>query len=634
MQAYSMPFSKVIDADQGAREHFHVPKYQREYAWGRKEWEQLLQDIDENNPGYFMGSFICVNDNANPIPGDERIYEVVDGQQRFTTLSLLIMALYANLTNKLRDYCYEDNEEKEETDAILTSIKAKLIKLKKGPRIGEPGGIAVGKHIYFLRFQPSAQNHNLEDYRYVLTEIGLLERQLKPLNCSQRRIYRAFAYFLAYTPTDVPELCDMVRKINQLVFVQITVGSQSDAFTLFESLNNRGIPLSAIDIIKNKLLAEMERQQHVDIDDSFTRWQQIISALPDTVEQERFLRHFYHAFKYLPSVQVEKITRATKSQIIRIYETLIKRNALTVFEELTSTAILYGTLLRPSENFPTPLAHGLTELQRIGAAPAYQILLFLFSLSKEQLQPENFRTEAVNLLCRYYIRRNATDTPATRDLDTAAIELIEACVETIKLHGGLTLETFARLLLEGKGRPASLEQFRSVLEGPIYVENAGMARYLLIQLDVLYHTREYQPNLWERDDKERFVWTIEHVLPQAEKLSQHWIQMIGAGDPIDASVVQNKYVNRLGNLTLSGYNSDLATSSFEKKQQLAKDRTFLGHKINIGYRNGLALNNLPFMLGDNTLSLATATTWSAEMIEARTKTMVNLLLEANKLPGE
>ncbi|HCJ35047.1 MAG TPA: hypothetical protein DHV65_12220, partial [Ktedonobacter sp.] len=327
-------------------------------------------------------------------------------------------------------------------------------------------------------------------------------------------------------------------------------------------------------------------------------------------------------------------TRATKSQIIRIYETLIKREASTIFEELTSKAILYGTLLRPPENFSTLLVRDLTELQRIGAASAYQILLFLFSLPNEQLQPENFLAEAVNLLCRYHVRRNVTDTPATRDLDPAAIELIEACVETIKQHGSLTLETFTRLLVEGKRRPASLERLRAALEGSIYAENAGMARYLLIQLDLLHHTREYQPDLWARDDKERFIWTIEHVLPQAEKLPQHWIQMICAGDPVEASAVQEKYVNRLGNLTLSGYNSDLATSSFEKKQQLSKDRTFLGHKINIGYRNGLALNNLPFMLGDNTFSLATAPTWSAEMIEARTKAMVNLLLEANKLPGE
>src|SRR5690349_20487192 len=136
-----MPFSKVIDIDQGARDHFHVPKYQREYTWGRKEWEQLLLDIDENDPGYFMGSVICVNDSANHSPGDEHIYEVVDGQQRFTTLSLLLMALYANLEKKLKDYSFEDNEEEEETRQIISSIKGKLVKIKKEPRAGELGGI-------------------------------------------------------------------------------------------------------------------------------------------------------------------------------------------------------------------------------------------------------------------------------------------------------------------------------------------------------------------------------------------------------------------------------------------------------------------------------------------------------------
>jgi len=634
MQAYSMLFSKVIDIDDGAREHFHVPKYQREYAWGRREWEQLLLDIDENDPGYFMGSLICVSDSSTPMPGDELIYEVVDGQQRFITLSLLLMALYAHLEEMLQGYMYVDEEEKEDTQKSLASIKAKLMKRKKEPRTGEPGGLAVGKHVYFLRVQPSGQNHNLEDYRSILTKIGLLEGQTKPAYCTNRNISRAFHYFLENTPADVPALCRMVRKINQLSFVQITVGSQSDAFTLFESLNNRGMPLSAIDIIKNKLLAEMERQRNINIDDSFIRWQGIIGALPDTLEQERFLRHFYHAFKHRPAVQVEKVPRATKSQIIRIYEALIKRDAPAIFEELTSKATLYGTLLRPPEAFAPSLAHDLTELQRIGAASAYQILLFLFSLPDDQLPSKVFLADAVNLLCRYHVRRNVTDTPATRDLDPTAIELIEACVAMIKLHGSLTLEIFTRLLLEGKSRPASLERFRAALEGPMYAENASMARYVLIQLDVLHHSREYQPDLWMRDEKERFVWTIEHVLPQAEKLPPHWVHMIGVGDPVEAAIVQNKHVNCLGNLTLSGYNSDLATSSFEKKQQLAKDRTFLGHKINIGYHNGLALNNLPFVLGDTTLSLATAPLWSAEMIEARTKAMVNLLLEANKLPGE
>jgi uncharacterized protein with ParB-like and HNH nuclease domain len=634
MQAYSMPFSKVIDIDQGAREHFHVPKYQREYTWGRKEWEQLLLDIDENDPGYFMGSLICVKNGEEPVPGDELIYEVVDGQQRLTTLSLLLTALYVSLTKALDGYTFEDDEEQEDTQAILTSLKGKLLKRKKEPRPGEPGSFIVGKHSYFLRVQPSAQNHNLEDYRYVLAEAGLLEGQPKPRYCGVRSIYKAFTYFREQAPTKVSELSDLARKINQLIFVQITVGSHSDAFTLFESLNNRGIPLSAIDIIKNKLLAEMERQHKVDIDDSFNRWQGIIGALPEVIEQERFLRHFYNAFKHSDSIRVEKVTRATKSQIIRIYETLIKRNALTAFNELTGKAALYGTLLRPPEHYAAQLARDLVELQRIGAASAYQILLFLFSLPKEQLQPAEFLASAVNLLGRYHVRRNITDTPATRDLDPAAIELIEASAELIAKEGTLKLEAFTGLLLGGKGRPASLAQLRTALDGPLYAENSGMARYLLIQLDLLHHTREYQPDLWARDDKDRFVWTIEHVLPQAEKLPPHWVQMISGADPANAGTVQAANVDRLGNLTLSGYNSDLATSSFEKKQQLSRDRTFLGHKINIGYRNGLALNNLPFEMNGNASTLATATTWSAAMIDARTNAMVKLLIEANKLPGE
>ena len=262
-----------------------------------------------------------------------------------------------------------------------------------------------------------------------------------------------------------------------------------------------------------------------------------------------------------------------------------------------------------------------------------QILLFLFSLPKGQLQEEDFLSRAVGLLGRYHVRRNITDIPATRELDPAAIELIEAGAAEIAATGHLKWETFTRLLLTGRGQPASLQQLRAALEGSIY-ENTGMARYILIQLDLMHHTREYRPELWARDEKGRFVWTIEHVLPQSEKLPPHWVQMIAMGDPDKAAVVQGKCVNHIGNLTLSGYNSDLATSPFEKKQQLARDRTFLGHKINIGYRNGLALNNLPFETGHNTFTLATATTWSSEMIDARTKAMVKLLIEVNKLPGE
>lgn len=632
MQAHDMPFTKLINVDSGAREHFHVPKYQREYTWKKWQWERLLNDIEDNDPGYFMGSVICVNDSQSIGVGDEIIFEVVDGQQRLTTLSLLLMAIHSTLTAAKAEYAAADEEDEDEVRTCLTNVRAKLVKRKKDAKKGEPGGFAVGKNTYFLRVQPSAQNHNLADYRHLLSEAGLIEGQPKQPYCGNRLLAKAYYFFLDKVPKEVPALLGLVEKINQLIFVQITVGSQADAFTLFESLNNRGVPLSAIDIIKNKMLAQMEKKHAVDIDESFERWQNLIASLPEADDQERFLRHFYNVYKHRDGIRVDKAPRATRSQIIRIYETLINRNALSLFEDLTASAATYGKLLR-CEDASKPLATALQELGRIGSTPGYQILLYLFSLKAKNFENAKFLTRVVEFLCRFFIRRNVTDLPPTREMDQIFIDIVELCAKRVAAPDALDYEWFTSEFMK-RAQPASLEKFKSALGDHIYENNTWMARYLLIQIDQLHHSREYQPDFWARDDKGRFVWTVEHVLPQAEKLPDHWVKMIADGDKEEAARVQDRWVHRFGNLTLSGYNSDLATAAFGKKQKLAKDRSFLGHKINIGYQNGLFLNGLTFPVKEGEFSLSDAPHWNAETIEARTDVMVEMIAKANRLPGE
>jgi len=632
MQAHDMPFTKLINVDQGAREHFHVPKYQREYTWKKWQWEQLLNDIEDNDPGYFMGSIICVNDAQTITAGDEIIFEVVDGQQRLTTLSLVLAAIHAKLTAGMEDYKPADEQDKEEARSCITNIRAKLVKRKKDAKAGEQGAFKVGKNVYFLRVQPSAQNHNLADYLYLLSEAGLIENQAKQPYCGNRLLGRCYAYFEERISSNVPSLLKLMEKINQLMFVQITVGSQADAFTLFESLNNRGVPLSAMDIIKNKMLAQMERQHDVDIDESFERWQGLIEAIPDTNDQERFLRQFYNTFKHRKDIKVEKVTRATRSLIIRIYETLINRDAAHLFEELTKSAITYGKLLR-SETSSKSVASSLTELDRIGSAPVYLVLLYLFSIDPKHLEGDKFLERVVDLLVRYFIRRNVTDKPPTRQIDQALIDVVESCAARIRSGKTLEVQWFVDELMKD-ARPASLAEFTAALGADIYDNNSWMARYLLIQVDQLHHSKEYKPDFWARDEKGRFVWTIEHVLPQAEKLPDHWVKMIAGGDRRQAADLQDEWVHRLGNLTLSGYNSDLATAAFEKKQKLSKDRSFLGHKINIGYKNGLVLNSLQFKTKTGKSSLADAPHWDAQMIESRTKLLVDMIAKANLLPGD
>ena len=555
-----------------------------------------------------------------------------NGQQRLTTLSLLLATIHAKLTAAMDDYDPADDQDKEDARSCLTNIKAKLVKRKKDAKPGEAGAFKVGRNVYFLRVQPSAQSHNLDDYKSLLSDAGLIESQPKQPYCGNRLLGRAYAYFQEKISGDVADLLTLLEKINQLMFVQITVGSQADAFTLFESLNNRGVPLSAMDIIKNKMLAQMEKKHAVDIDESFERWQRLVEAIPDTNDQERFLRQFYNAFKHRKDIRVEKVTRATRSLIIRIYETLINRDAAFLFDELTQSAAIYGKLLR-SDFSSRPLAAGLMELDRINSAPVYLVLLYLVSLDARHLDNPKILEQVVDLLARYFIRRNVTDKPPTRQIDQALIDVVESSAARVKASKKLAFQWFVDELMK-HASPASLSEFKGALGGHIYDNNSAMARYVLIQLDQMHHSREYQPDLWARDDKGRFIWTVEHVLPQAEKLPDHWVKMIAGGDRQQAADIQDAWVHRLGNLTLSGYNSDLATAAFKKKQKLSKDRSFLGQRINIGYQNGLFLNSLPFKTETGKHSLADAPDWNAAMIESRTKVLVDMITEANLLPGE
>ena len=107
--------SKMFDSE--SKEIYEIPKYQREYIWAGREWEALFDDLTENEEGHFLGSIICIittNDTLSP-----RL-EVVDGQQRLTTLSILFAALY----KALNDYT---NALDEEQRADVLQLKRKLV---------------------------------------------------------------------------------------------------------------------------------------------------------------------------------------------------------------------------------------------------------------------------------------------------------------------------------------------------------------------------------------------------------------------------------------------------------------------------------------------------------------------------
>jgi uncharacterized protein with ParB-like and HNH nuclease domain len=613
---------------QGNLEHYHVPKYQREYSWGKAEWEQLLEDIEENDPGYFMGSIICIDDNHELGPGESRVYEVVDGQQRLTTLSLLLMAIYRAYLEWEEELIEEDDEEEiEDYKLRLSNIRKQLIHKKYSINKAETGYFKEKDKFCFLRVQPSTQKANYNDYLHILAELGLIKGSFNSKFCGIRRIYKAFNFFYDHLPETLEDLNELLHKINSLKFIHIAVSSSSDAFTLFESLNNRGVPLSVMDIIKNKMLANLEKQHKMNIDDAYDEWQSLLEFLPEYQEQERFLRHYYNAFKVYPDIKIEKYTRATKSNLIKIFEQFIKKNAKQLFHDLIEKAEIYNYFIQPENYEEENQTKSLIDLKRIGSAPSYLLLLYLFSLENKAFNDkEKCLDDVLSFLVKYYIRRNITDFPNTRDLDAINIEVIENCQKQLDDNKKLSGKTIIDFLIKGKGKPASIEKLKEGLEDNLFYYNSGMARYVLAKLDEVTHSREYKPDLWARNEKGLLVWTVEHIFPQGNNIPKHWIDMIADGDKNKAQEIQENWVHCLGNLTLSGYNSQLSNASFDTKQDLHQNKKFLGYKINIGYKNGLSLNNIEFEYKGKTTNLSKIKEWTEESIDLRNSVMVDSFL--------
>ena len=632
MQAVKLNFTDVLKIE-GNVEHYHIPKYQREYTWNKHNWEVLINDIIDNDPDYFIGSLIVVNEKTEGRPGEEKIYQVIDGQQRLTTLSILITVIYNKYNELFKDVDPADEDIKTEFTVKLDSLRKKLIKKKDTIYKDETGSFKEEKKFCFLRVQPSSQNQNLADYKYILFSCGLIKNIDKPKNFGNRLFSKAYNFFFDQIPNDKLGLDSLIEKINRLILIHISVSNQSDAFTLFETLNNRGVPLSAIDIIKNSLLAEMEKQHKVDVDESYEKWQDLLEYIPDFDNQQRFLRQYYNAFKVLEDIKHEKITRATRSNILLIYDKLIKKNAEGCFNELLEKGKIYGTFIDPSSLKNQKLIHNIIELNKIGAAASYTFLLYLFCLEDNSFSEIDLKEKVVALLCKYYFRRNITDYPNTRDLDAINIDLVEQCHKHVTAKKTLNFEFIESIVLNGKGKPAELKKLTEGLADNLFYNNEGMARYALTKLDETSHTREYSPNLWARNEKNLYVWTIEHVFPQGKRIPKDWVDMIGGGNKEDAEKIQGELVHCLGNLTLSGYNSRLSAQAFDKKQGKA-DANVFGNKIQIGYKNGLALNNLKFKLNGKDESLSDAKEWKKEHITARNEAMVSMLTSLFKFSNE
>lgn len=587
--------------------YYSIPKYQREYTWSYREWEALYDDISENNPEYFIGSIICIplGDAINPY------MEVIDGQQRLTTISLFLAAIYKRLT-EYKDYLDEDDED------IIPAMR-KALKSSISPNE--------------MKLVPQVQNHNQDDFNFIMSSLGLKKSvSSKQPYFGIRKVSRCYQHFLylmdkemeGMDPNEkVAFLLGKYDKLKQAMLVKMEVSSHSDAYVLFESLNNRGTPLTAIDLMKNLIMAKAE-SNGLTTDDCFNRWQQLLAYLSDDYgTQERFFRQYYNAFKHSLNEPFRSDSErkkdplgivATKSNLLNIFEKLINKDLNLFLEDILDCGRYYSWLiLQDSDN---PYIKNLEDLDHIQGAPSYLLLLYLLK-NKDALQiTDEMINKLIGLLNKYFVRRNLTDYPSTRDLTRIFMDIISKIEEASPVA-----DEVLNIITDTLSSPdncASDERFKKSLEGNVYKDNVGAARYILCKLAESSMTQETWCNLWERTNKNVFIWTIEHIFPEGDNVPDCWVDMIAGGDRQLAKRYLEKYTHKIGNLTITGYNSTLGNKSFEEK----RDRKSKDGKRFIGYKNGLELNK----------EIAQKDSWTIEDIKNRTKELVKELLKVYAFP--
>ncbi len=592
---------------------YRIPKYQREYTWGINDWDALFNDVTENDYGYFLGSYICVNSGSL----NGTVLEVIDGQQRFSTLSLLLTALYEKLSALESQMELEDK-----TD--LSNLRSELANKKQ--ILSATGR----KYDYTQRLILQKQNMNDEDFSYILSEKGVITaKKSRPLNFGNRRIAKAYRHFTKLIEDEVEEiksensnaddisaLFSIKSKFEQAVLVGIEVDTNKDAYMLFESLNHRGVPLSALDLIKNTLIAQAATE--AEADNSYELWKQILSNVgqDDYAVQERFFRQYYNAFREelnapykVPDKKYYLGYLATRTTLIDIYEKMIKSDYVTLLDDLLAKSQKYSLIVNNSdeEYAYTP---ALQDLERISGAPSYILMLYIMSNQAELELTDDHLNSIIKTLITFFVRRNVTDVPNTRKLTQLFIDVI---AEAKLLQGDDIVNVIHDRL---QAVAASDELFEEKLRGSIYDENPEATRFILCSIEARHQTKEIYSDLWARDNSNKYIWTIEHIFPEGENTPDSWVDMIAGGDKMLAKQYRSDYVHTLGNLTITGYNQNLSNMAFEQKRdRKSKDKT-----KDVGYRNGLYLNQ----------DVVNEDTWTIKKITERTDALVKTLLEMYK----
>lgn len=536
-----------------AQDYFAVPDYQRDYEWTNSQNSTLLDDVfsiveDYDGPDHFLGAIVTIpyeESNAVNKVVDLKEYDiepqyvkhVVDGQQRLTSISLLTKAVYDAI-----------DEDDELTDANKNGFKSNLNNILLGsdsndnctnpPRMILNGNTGKCYNTYLLKVSNDHFNKGYRGAKRLLDAYNLFKSEIikrKNDYLLDDKFSDAYAYYRALTNTIT----------KKLIFVEIECGASADAFQVFDSLNGKGLDLTAADRIKNIMLSWSPKGKGAQKWDAFVQ----------EISEDYIVSFFVSLFFYMNG------KRISKNKLPEAFKNNFKNSALNGFDyfyhELKNDGIAYGKL-RKNSTGNTKLDYILKDIQTLHLDQAYVLLFAAAKTFKEDSFKTNEFTLFAESLLNLVVRMQVSEKSMNK-LDSIFSKLIDMMKNQNASLSVLTDELKKRKL--------------SLVPDDVFETNFSKYAPRDTKIDEFYlrHLEEeMRKNKGNRSHLDRDL-TVEHIIPQTLDDLSDWYGSEIIPDEIIEDF-KNSVVENIGNkaLLFKDDNSSASNNSYDKKINVYK----------------------------------------------------------------
>lgn len=519
MQAGETTLNKLLNTSR----QFIVPIFQRNYSWQKSQYEQLWFDIlraskFKEKQNHFIGSIVYI-DMGTPAGRPQQLL-LIDGQQRLTTISILLCAI--------KDYVQKFN------------LETKLINLAK------------------IKNQFLYNSDEIDEDRYKLllnvqdkeTYIKLIDNTIFTVNKPATNIIKCYEFFYERIEDFIKQygqIDEIYAGIFKLSLVSISLDKDSDnPQMIFESMNSTGKDLSQTDLLRNYLLMDLTPEKQTRLYKTY--WKPMEELFGEDIYKNDVNKFDYFIRDFLTL----KSDTGHICKINNVYENF-KRYYLdnncekfAVLKDLFTYAKYYACIDLLQEN-DDELKLYWQEFKKLDSHVVYPFLLKLYDdYSRQILIKEDFK-KILQVVISYLWRRAICEIP-TNSLSKTFATLYQAVDKDDYVNSVIKAFVFKSSY---KRFPSDYEVREKLQTKDIY--HFRLRKYLLEALENYYHK--------EPIDLNTANYTIEHIMPQNIEHNLSWQQMLGE----NWQEVHSLYLHTLGNLTITGYNAEMSNKSFGEK---------------------------------------------------------------------